>query len=295
MRTPGPGVIGWTALGAFLLFTAVSVAGYATFGVHPGLLPDSDLARALYAVSFRSFAQIQILLAFLAVASALSIVAGARWIPALFLVAGVAFLAEHVGTGYGFPFGGYRYTGLLGPRLGERVPILVPLSWFIMAVPSFALVSRFLAEGADRWVRVPLAAALLVAWDLALDPAMSFLTPYWIWEDPGPYYGMPWINLAGWTVTSVSIMAVLETTRASEWMKGISVRWYTALYAGVLLMPLGMVTAAGLWPAVVTTLVGVGLPAGLLLRFSGGLSPERTGAGIETRAGNAPRTAPEGG
>ena len=51
---------------------------------------------------------------------------------------------------------------------------------------------------------------LLLAWDLALDPAMSYATRYWIWGDEGPYYGMPWLNLFGWYVTGVVLMAVLS-------------------------------------------------------------------------------------
>lgn len=265
IERPAPGRIGWTVTGGFLVFTLLAVTGYATFGLHPERLPESDLARSLYAVSFRRFAQLQIILAFLAVAIGLQEATGTRWVPAVILVSGVAFLAEHVGTGFGFPFGGYRYTGLLGPRLGGRVPILVPLSWFVMAVPSFGIASRFLPGSRARWKRIGIATALLVAWDLALDPAMSFLTPYWIWEAPGLYYGMPWLNLAGWTVTGLAIMMALEILGAQRWMAGLSVSWFVALYSGVLFMPLGMVAAAGHWLAVMVTLFGVGVAAGLLV------------------------------
>lgn len=266
IRLPrAPGRAGWTATGIFLLFTALSVAGYATFALHPQMLPDGELARSIYAVSFRSFAQLQIVLAFLAVALTLVGVAGIRWIPTLLLVAGVSFLAEHVGTAVGFPFGGYRYTGLLGPRLGERVPALIPLSWFVMAIPAYGLAGRAFRGPDRRRMRIGVAVALLVAWDLALDPAMSFLTAYWIWESPGPYYGMPWINLLGWTVTGLAIMALMETTGAHRWTREISTEWHGIFYAGVLAMPLGMVVAAGAWDAVVVTLAGVGAPAVTIL------------------------------
>ena len=75
---------------------------------------------------------------------------------------------------------------------------------------------------------------------------------------------MPWMNLAGWTVTGLGIMAVLEVLRVDRWMEPLSVLWLGTLYAGVLLMPLGMVAAAGHWPAVAVTLLGVAAPLGLL-------------------------------
>jgi len=57
---------------------------------------------------------------------------------------------------------------------------------------------------------VLLAAALLVAWDLLLDPAMSKVTSYWVWADAGSYYDMPLMNLVGWGVTGLVLFIVLN-------------------------------------------------------------------------------------
>ena len=136
--------------------------------------------------------------------------AGARWIPAFLTVYVLSFLAEHIGTGYGIPFSGYEYTGLLGPKLLGRVPYVIPLSWFLMAAPSWILARRVFPRG--RVVpRIVMATFLLVLWDLPLDPAMSFLTPYWLWQNPGSFYGMPWVNLAGWALTGV-VLTLLDLT-----------------------------------------------------------------------------------
>ena len=147
---------------------------------------------------------------------------------------------EFVGTGYGIPFGGYEYTHLLGYKLGGRVPAVIPISWFLMALPSWVL-AREMFPGKERWAaRAVLGAYLLTAWDLALDPAMSFLTPYWRWEESGPFYGMPWVNLAGWMGTGVVLMVTMEILGARRWASRLSTPWMTAYYAVVLLMPLGM-------------------------------------------------------
>jgi uncharacterized membrane protein len=175
----------------------------------------------------------------------------------------VSFLSEHLGTGYGFPFGHYDYTDLLGFKLGSRVPFLIPVSWFLMALPSWALANAVFPGGGGRWMRILLGAYLLTVWDLALDPAMSFLTPYWVWETKGPFYGMPWVNLAGWMGTGIVLMALLEWLGTWSWARSLSLPWLAAYYAVIFLMPLGMVVAAGLWAAVAVSLAAL-LPPLLL-------------------------------
>ena len=80
-----------------------------------------------------------------------------------------------------------------------------------MALPSWP-VAR--ARDPDRGLRVAVGALWLTAWDLALDPAMSHLTPYWRWDDRGAYYGMPWTNLLGWYATGLVLMVVLDAMGA---------------------------------------------------------------------------------
>lgn len=255
---------GW-ALAGFLAFTVVAVVGYGVFGLHPERLPSSAFATRIYQVSFVFFARAQIVASALVLGVALVRHARLRWIPALGAVYLLSFLAEHVGTGYGFPFSGYAYTGMLGPKLLGRVPYLIPLSWFLMAAPSWILARALTGAHGRTVARVALAAALLVVWDLALDPAMSFLAPYWVWERPGAYYGMPWVNLAGWFGTGLALMAALEALdRRLDWAGSLPVRWAAGYYLVVLLMPLGMVAAAGLWGAVAATLLAVAVPAALV-------------------------------
>lgn len=249
------------ALAALFAFTAVAVAGYGVFGLHPEWLPTNSWATRFYSVSFPFFARLHIGITTVVLGFALWRRGGWRWIGAFASVGTVAFLAEHIGTGYGVPFSGYSYTGLLGPRVGGRVPWLIPISWFVMAAPSYVIARHLLPGGSHTLRRMGLATALLVTWDLALDPAMSFLTPYWLWETPGAFYGMPWVNLLGWAATGFVIMAVLEAwDRAGPaWRLRLSPGWAAAFYLAVLLMPLGMVTAAGLWGSVAATVAALGV------------------------------------
>ena len=52
-----------------------------------------------------------------------------------------------------------------------------------------------------------LSAVLLVAADLVLDPGAALLG-YWIWTEPGLYYGIPASNFAGWLLTGAVYSAI---------------------------------------------------------------------------------------
>ncbi len=250
----------WTLIG-LLLFTVVAAGAYWNFALHPDRIPSTPAAMKFFAASFPLFARLHIALAALVLGYVLTRRLGARWIPALALVYALSFLAEHIGTGYGFPFGPYGYSDLLGPKPGGRVPALIPLSWFLMAVPVWVLAHR--VHPASRARRIALGAFLLTVWDLALDPAMSFLTSYWQWQTPGRYYGMPWTNLLGWYGVGLVILYALDVLSSRTGLERLDARWSAAYYGIVLLMPFGMISAAGLWPAVGATAAGVGAGAWL--------------------------------
>src|SRR5690242_8537838 len=102
------------ALAALWSFTALAVAGYATFGRHPELLGRSPSAVAVYSVAFTLFARAHVVLAFVVLATVLTPRAGARWFGAFAAIYLVTLVAELAGTTIGLPFGPYRYTDGLG-------------------------------------------------------------------------------------------------------------------------------------------------------------------------------------
>jgi uncharacterized membrane protein len=92
-----------------------------------------------YAVAFRFFAVGQVWLAMGAFALLLTLRVGGRWLPAFAALYLISLTAELMGTTRGIPFGEYHYSPLLNPMWAGHVPVVIPLSWFYMAVPSFAL------------------------------------------------------------------------------------------------------------------------------------------------------------
>lgn len=250
----------WTsriALAAVYAVSAFSLGGFATFGRHPERLADAPQAAAAYGWILLYAPRVQILVAFLALALVLVRRVQARWVGAFIAVYLLSLASELAGTTIGLPFGPYQYTPALGTKWFGHVPLLIPLSWFFMALPSYALARRRYATRAHLMPRLLAGSLLLLSWDLSLDPAMSLVTSFWVWGTAGPYYGMPLLNLAGWYVTGLVLMVALAWLRADEWIARIPVWWLVAFYGANLLLPLGMSIVAGLWGAVVASLIAL--------------------------------------
>jgi uncharacterized membrane protein len=123
---------------------------------------------------------------------------------AICLVVGNTF--ENLGVRIGFPFGGYYFTGVMGPKL-FAVPVLLGLAYLGMAYLSWTL-ARVILGGmrnplvGPRLVTLPLvAASIMTAWDLSLDPVWSTIVHAWIWRNGGAYFGVPISNFLGWYLT----------------------------------------------------------------------------------------------
>ena len=261
------------SLWALCAFTAFTLAGYASFGLHPTLLMRVPQVAGLYGVAFRFFAVGHVLVAGAVLVLFLSLHAGRRWLAAFATLYAISLGSELLGTSLGIPFGEYAYTSLLGPRWFGLVPLVIPLSWFFMALPSYALALRALPEPGAAPRRVLLASLVLVSWDLALDPAMSHATKYWEWGEAGPYYGMPLLNLLGWYVTGLLLMGALAALRSESWIRPLPHRWLAGFYLANLALPLGMSVAAGLWGAVAGTLLALAASYGAARLLGGRRMP----------------------
>ena len=173
---------------------------------------------AFFGVSFTFFAQGHVLLTGAVLFIYLIHRSRYAWLPAFIAVYAISLISELTGTATGLPFGPYSYTDLLGPKWFGLVPLLIPLSWFTMALPAYYLSSRAFPDNRSPWLKIGFAALLLTLWDLALDPAMSYLTLYWQWGETGVYYGMPMINLLGWFVTGLVLMWAMYRLNVDRWI-----------------------------------------------------------------------------
>lgn len=124
----------------------------------------------------------------------------------------ISWSFEEIGVRTGMIYGAYHYTELLGPKLGN-VPLLIPLAWFMMIYPSY-IIANLIIDGDIRptqWTirrmlwRALAAGMVMTAWDLVIDPGMSAPGGAWVWEQGGPYFGVPLQNFAGWLLTTITV------------------------------------------------------------------------------------------
>jgi uncharacterized membrane protein len=115
----------------------------------------------------------------------------------------VGWVFESLSILTGFPFGSYHYTELMAPFLGH-VPVFVMPAYCLMGYVAWSmariLVGR-LQGGADRvlrWVCPLVAAALMVVWDLSMDPLRATVEQRWVWRGGGTHFGVPLENYLGW-------------------------------------------------------------------------------------------------
>ena len=240
-------------LGTSAAIALISVFGFKFFTLNPDLLAQYPWAEKLYPYSYKVSAQAQIATGWLATVFLLTSCTRSHWLKAFFAVYGLSLFSEFSGTSWGLPFGHYEYTELLGFKVFGKVPWLIPMSWFFMGFASYNLVVALLGpSGTSKRLdaavcRLLLATATLLLWDVTLDPAMSQTTPFWIWEQPGSYYGMPALNIFGWAVTGLAIMTVFEFAFSPLRAKQLPVKFFAGVYATNLILPLGLLAAVGAW------------------------------------------------
>ncbi|HXV49091.1 MAG TPA: carotenoid biosynthesis protein [Candidatus Binatia bacterium] len=277
-------IVAWLFLVLQALIVIASLLGYGIFTSRPELLAQVDPQARFFTWAFHGFAVGNMLFGGLAVvADALRHNRMAAFV-AFVAVYLVSLASELMGTGLGVPFGPYSYTSLLGPKWFELVPLLIPLSWFTMTWACW-VIARRRVSGLPA---ILLGTALLVAWDLLLDPAMSKVTSYWVWGEAGSYYGMPWSNLFGWGVTGLVLFIILDRMTPAPQS---SLRFALWVYAVNFLLPLGFCVLNQYWIAV-TAGLGTMLVAWLIAGRFGSTDPEPSysakGATLEKLSAGTP-------
>lgn len=142
-------------------------------------------------------------------------VLGARAALRFALIAVVlGWIAEELGSRFGWFFGSYTYTEVLGPRLGS-VPFVIPLMWFALTYIGYVIANLIVwqtpSDGASglgqNLVQSLLAAMIVTAYDLGADPYMVFKLKAWIMTKlDGGWFGETMQGFAGWMFVSFVIV-----------------------------------------------------------------------------------------
>ena len=137
-----------------------------------------------------------------------------HWLSFMIPAIGISLSSELLGTSTGFPFGEYRYLSGLGYKIAGLVPFTIPLSWFYLGFSAYIIALAGLKRlEISNWLcqlgAIICGSLCLTSWDFVLDPAMSQAPiPFWVWDRPGAFFGMPYVNFAGWMGTGIVFMTV---------------------------------------------------------------------------------------
>jgi putative membrane protein len=238
---------------------------------HPELWRDDPRAVKVFTWSMDNAGATHIILGAAAM-FAFGVIAIGWFKTAVFAVVSfsLSLSSELIGTGTGWPFGNYEYTSFLGYKVLDRVPYTIPLSWFYVGFAGYllgaALVDRFGWSNRGLW-SVLLGTWFLTVWDLVLDPAMaheSLRIKFWIWDETGPYFGMPIKNFIGWSLTGLVFMGISRLIWRSDIdVKSVPMRMPFAVYGVNLLFAMVLSAGVGLWTPVVLSIVLGLVPAAM--------------------------------
>ncbi|WP_013322039.1 gamma-carotene 1'-hydroxylase CruF [Gloeothece verrucosa] len=235
------------------------------------VLPNPDLIAKLPEIGKTAFAWslagggvVYMLLGMAAVAVyAYRTVGVWHWLGFMIPAVGLSLGSELLGTSTGFPFGHYRYLTGLGYKIAGLVPFTIPLSWFYLGFSAYIIARIGLNQfQVASWVKqataIVIGSVLLTSWDFVLDPAMSQTAmPFWVWDQPGAFFGMPYQNFAGWFGTGVVYMTVatliwnIKPLRLRKTDLNLPLVMYLSNFAFAAIMS----TAVGIYPPILLGII----------------------------------------
>jgi putative membrane protein len=132
----------------------------------------------------------------------------------------LGWFAEQMGSGYGWFFGSYHYTEVLGLRVGN-VPIVIPLMWFSLTYAGYVMANLIVWQapvvpaGTMGWGATALltwiGAMIVTAFDLGADPYLVYVLKAWVMEKKdGAWFGETMQGFVGWVCVSAAILAAFR-------------------------------------------------------------------------------------
>ena len=140
--------------------------------------------------------------------------AGQNVMLAATIIAVAGGVAHAVGVITGIPFGPFAYLSGAGPMFFNTLAWPMPAVWIIVILNARGVARLILKpwrklKNYGFWV-IGVAAALVVLFDLALEPFATRVNGYWVWlptKFPWTWNGMPLINSLGWALVALITLA----------------------------------------------------------------------------------------
>lgn len=102
-----------------------------------------------------------------------------RWAIMVCLISGTV---ETCGALTGFPFGHYVYSDVLGTKLFDTLPLVIPFAWLAILTPCTFII-RTLYPYASHFIHAGAAGILATMIDWILEPYAVDIKGYWRWMD----------------------------------------------------------------------------------------------------------------
>ncbi len=155
-----------------------------------------------------------------------------------------SWATEHIGVTTGWPFGAYRYNGVLQPEIGGVVPLAIPFAW-LLVVPGALEIARLVLGHVRPLPQIALAGGLAMLFDMVIEPAAVYLNGYWTWLESGPIFGIPTTNFIAWLSLALILAAITRLLiEFSRWRGRIPTD--ISLPAMVYVLNLGLFTVVDL-------------------------------------------------
>lgn len=203
------------------IIVAVSLVIAAFFVAKVPLTPQMVLVSSLFVVIF----------AFPSYYAVLKLSSAKRGLLVLGVIGLYALLIETSAIKTGFPYGNFTYHDLLGSKLFDATPWTVAFAY-----PPILLLTYWFAtqrhKAADRFKIVFSVTFDAMLIDLVLDPAAVRLG-FWEWHTPGAYYGVPFVNFAGWLLSGfigglILLYLLPHKVPATLAISGLAILWFWA-------------------------------------------------------------------
>ena len=165
------------------------------------------------------------------------------------------FIVEGAGANSGFLFGSYDYTDRFAPNL-FGVPIAIGFAWLMVVATSHVLARWIFPNNTLGYAVTGGIGAVIM--DLIIDPVAYHVKGYWIWEDTGWYYEIPWTNFFGWFVVSFVLHLLIDIIMRRKSMvieNDLYERRLVLLYLLMIGMFAMLGALGGLWLAVAASTI----------------------------------------
>lgn len=160
-----------------------------------------------------------------AAAAPLARVAGIRRVALAALATTLIAGASEIAWLYSGFFGEYVYTenwqpAVILPR-GFAFPILLPVVWFCVLVTCYSYARQRLGA----WAAVVTGALLATGLDLVAEPLLTGPVGFWIWLEPAPLLGAPYLNALGWFMISLAGCSFISLASGGKRPAGSEPLW----------------------------------------------------------------------